>query len=68
VLDTLKKHQLLANLKKCEFSQQSLIYLGYVINGGEIKLDLGNMEAIMKWLVPTIFTKVRSFIGEAQYL
>jgi hypothetical protein len=39
VLETLKKHQLLDNLKKCEFSQQSLVYLGYVIGGGELKID-----------------------------
>ena len=35
VLETLKKHQLLENLKKCEFIQQSLVYLGYVM-GGEL--------------------------------
>jgi hypothetical protein len=35
VLETLKKHQLLANLKKCEFVQQSLVYLGYVFGGGK---------------------------------
>jgi len=68
VLETLKKHQLLANLKKCDFVQQSLVYLGYVIGGGELKIDPSKMEAIMKWSVPTNVTKVRSFIGVAQYL
>jgi hypothetical protein len=68
VLETLKKHQLLANLKKCEFSQQSLVYLGYVIGGGELKIDPTKMEAIMKWPVPTNCTEVRSFVGETQYL
>jgi hypothetical protein len=58
VLETLKKHQLLANLKKCEFSQQSLVYLGYPTK----------MEAILKWLVPTNVTEVRIFVGETQYL
>ena len=33
VLETMKKNQLLANIKKCEFAQQSLVYLGYVIGG-----------------------------------
>jgi hypothetical protein len=28
VLETLKKHQMLANLKKCEFTQHPLVYLG----------------------------------------
>lgn len=34
VLETLNKHKLLENLKKCEFAQQSLLYLGYAISGG----------------------------------
>jgi hypothetical protein len=68
VLETLKKHQLLENLKKCEFAQQYLVYLGYVIGGGELKIDPAKMEAIMKWLVPTNVSEVRSFIGVTQYL
>jgi hypothetical protein len=27
------------------------VYLGYVIGGGELKIDLAKMEAIMKWSV-----------------
>jgi hypothetical protein len=58
---------MLANLKKCEFSQQTLVYLGHVIGGGELKIDLAKMEDIMKWLVPTNVIEVRIFLGEAQY-
>jgi hypothetical protein len=47
VLETLKKHQLLDNLKRCEFSQQSLVFLGYVIGGGEFNIDSINMEVII---------------------
>ena len=39
------------------------MYLGYVIGGGELKIDPSKMEAIMKWLVFTNFIEVRSFIG-----
>jgi len=63
VLETIKKHQLISNLKKCKFAQQRLVYLGYVINGGERKIDLKNMEVIMKWPVRTNFIEVRSFVG-----
>jgi hypothetical protein len=68
VLETLKKHQLLDNLKKCEFTQRSLVYFGYVIGGGELKIDPTNMEAIMKWPIPTNFIEFRIFLGEAQHL
>jgi hypothetical protein len=39
-----------------------------VIGGGELKIDLTKMEAIIKWSIPTNITKVRSFVGETQYL
>ena len=39
-----------------------------MIDGGEIKIDYTKMEPIMKWLVPTNVTKVRSFVGETLYL
>jgi hypothetical protein len=48
VLETLKKHQLLDHLKKCELSQQSLVYLRYVISRGELNINPAKMEAIMK--------------------
>lgn len=62
------KQQLLANLKKCEFSYQSLNCLGCVIGGGELKVDPMNMDTILKWLVPTNVTNIRNFIGATQYL
>eukprot|EP00253_Pinus_taeda_P031122 PITA_31122 len=68
VLETLKKHQLLANLKKCEFVQQSLVYLGYVISGGELKIYASKMEVVMKWLMPTNVYEVMHFIVATQYL
>jgi hypothetical protein len=68
VLETLKRHYLLAKLKKCEFSQQSLVYLGYVIGGGELNIDPPKMEAIIKWPTPTNFTEFRRFVGETQCL
>lgn len=39
---------IIENINKCEFVQQILVYLGYVISGGELKIDPSKMEAIMK--------------------
>jgi hypothetical protein len=44
------------------------VYLGYVIDGGELKIYSTNMEAIMKGPVPTNFIEVRSFVGATLYL
>jgi len=38
------------------------VYLGYVIGGGELKVDPYKMEAIMKWAVLINFFEVRIFI------
>jgi len=65
MLETLKKHQLLATLKKCEFAQQSLVY---VTGGGELKIDLAKMDTILKWPIPTNVIEVRIFVGVARYL
>jgi hypothetical protein len=54
--------------RSVSFAQQYLVYLGYVIGGGELKIDPTKMEAIMKWSVPTNVSEVRSFIGATQYL
>jgi len=68
VLETLNKHQPPANLKKCEFAQQSLVYIGYVIGGGKLNIDPTKIEAIMKCSFPINVSEVRIFIRVAQYL
>jgi hypothetical protein len=49
VLEILKKHQLLDNLKKCEFSQLSSVYLGYVIGRWDLKIDPTKMVSSYKY-------------------
>jgi len=51
LLETIKKHQLLENIKKYEFSQQSLGYLGYVIGIGEDRScqDGGHHEIVSSY-------------------
>jgi hypothetical protein len=39
------------------------VYLGYVIEGREIKIDPAKMEVIMKWPIPTNVIEVRNFWG-----
>jgi hypothetical protein len=58
----------LANLNKCEFAQQSLAYLGYVIGGGELKIDHVKIETNLKWSVLTNVIEFSFFFGVVQYL
>lgn len=68
VLETLKQSQLRLNLKKCEFGKSSLVYLSFIVGGGELKVDPSKVQAITNWPIPCTVTEVRSFIGACQYL
>ena len=54
-------------MSKCEFGKTSLVYLGHIVGGGELRIDPYKVEAIVNWPTPKIVTKVRSFLGAAQY-
>ena len=64
VLDVLKKEQLFLKMSKCEFGKNSLVYLGHIIGGGELKIDPSKVDVILNWPRTKTVTKVRSFLGE----
>jgi hypothetical protein len=66
-LDVLKRENLYVKLSKCEFGRTSLNYLGYIVGGGELKIDPSKVEVIVNWPKPKSATEVRSFLGAAQY-
>jgi hypothetical protein len=39
--------------EKCKFYQQEVEYLGVVIGGGKVKMDLAKVEGITAWPTPT---------------
>ncbi|KAI4313089.1 hypothetical protein MLD38_037861 [Melastoma candidum] len=55
------------NLKKCEFFQPNVIFLGFVVSAEGIKVDEGKIEAIKEWPTPRSFHDVRSFHGLASF-
>jgi hypothetical protein len=67
VLDVLKKEKLYVKLSKCDFGKTSLVYLGHIVGGGQLKIDPSKVEVIVNWPKPTSTTEVRSFLGEVQY-
>jgi hypothetical protein len=54
---------MITNLQKCEFGNTSLIYLGHIIGGGEIRVDPKKIAAIAQWPIPTNVTEVSNFMG-----
>ena len=46
VLEQLRKHGLLANLKKCRFYQDKVRFLGFVVSSQGIRMEEEKIEAI----------------------
>ena len=46
VLEVLKREKLHANMKKCRFFTDSLLFLGYIVGAEEIKVNDSKVEAI----------------------
>jgi hypothetical protein len=40
------------------------VYLGYVIGGGKLEIDLSKMEAILKFPTPINVIEVRDLLGK----
>ena len=67
VLDTLRKNQFYAKLKKCAFWLSEVGFLGHVINENGITVDPKNVASVVKWRRPISVTEVRSFLRLAGY-
>ena len=63
----MKRENLYVKLSKCEFGKTSLNYLGYIVGGGELKIDPSKVEVIVNLPKPKSATEVRSFLGATQY-
>ncbi|XP_014857306.1 PREDICTED: uncharacterized protein LOC106926725 [Poecilia mexicana] len=63
VLHRIRLAGLTINPKKCAVAQREVEYLGFVIGFGKIKPQVGKMDAIQSFPVPTTKRKVRGFLG-----
>ena len=67
VLDVTRKEQLFLKMSKCEFGKNSLVYLGHIVGGGELKIDPSKLSVIVNWSIPKSITEVSHFLGEVEY-
>ncbi|XP_062098714.1 uncharacterized mitochondrial protein AtMg00860-like [Humulus lupulus] len=66
-LETLKKEQLYAKFKKCEFWLDKINFLGHVVSKSGILVDPAKVEAVKEWSQPRNATEIRSFLGLPGY-
>jgi len=67
VLDTLQREKLYVKFSKCEFGKTTLVYLGHIVGGGQLKIDPSNIHVIVNWPEPKSVTEIQGFLGEVQY-
>jgi hypothetical protein len=67
VLSVLRSEKLYANLKKCAFCMEKIVFLGYVVTAQGIEMDGEKVKAIRDWPTPKSVSEVRSFHGLASF-
>ena len=67
VFQKLRDNQLYVNRKKCSFAQESIKFLGHVVDHGHIKMNLEKVRAIQEWRTLANVKELRSFLGLANY-
>ena len=67
ILDVHRKERLFANLKKCTFCTDRLVFLCFVVSSQRIQVDEEKVCAIQEWPSRTSISKVRSFHGLASF-
>nr|XP_027075950.1 uncharacterized protein LOC113699801 [Coffea arabica] len=63
VMDVLRREKLYANLKKCNFCTNELVFLGFVISAQGMKVDDQKVKAIQEWPTPRRFVRDFSTIA-----
>jgi hypothetical protein len=67
VLQVLHDNKLYANLEKCTFAKDKVIFMGYVVSKHGVEVDQSKITAIQDW--PTLMTvsHIRSFHGPSGF-
>jgi hypothetical protein len=63
VLASMRKEKLYANLGKCTFCTNKVVFLGFVVSGQHMEVVKENIKTICEWLPPQNLSQVRSFLG-----
>ncbi|KAA3470219.1 DNA/RNA polymerases superfamily protein [Gossypium australe] len=67
VLQTLRDKKLFAKFNKSESWLRKVRFLGHIVLGDGIRVDSSKISTIVDWKLPRNVSKVRSFLGLADY-
>jgi len=63
VFSLLSVNQLFANIDKCTFCVNSVVFLGFIVNKNGIHVDPEKIKVIQEWPIPKNVRDIRSFHG-----
>lgn len=67
LLQRLKVNRLTAKPSTCQFEMGQCVYLGHVVGDGQVRPEIGKIDAVMAFPVPTSKKHVRAFLGLTGY-
>jgi transposase InsO family protein len=67
VLNRLRQYALYCKLSKCQFFQNKVEFLGYIVTPGGVRMDESRVETIKDWPIPTSYKDVQQFLGFANF-
>ena len=67
VLSLLRDNHLYAKLSKCQFSVDTVEFLGFVVSTKGIHMDPQRVTTITEWLTPRTVKEVQSFLGVTNF-
>jgi uncharacterized protein YggL (DUF469 family) len=67
VLAILMKECLFANLAKCTFCTDKVVFLGFVVSAQGMEVDEEKINVVREWLSPQNVSQVRSFLQLASF-
>ena len=59
VISVLRSEQLYANLKRCTFYMEKIVFLGYVVTAQGIEIEEEKVKVIRDWTTPKLISEVR---------
>ncbi|KAI2663045.1 Transposon Tf2-6 polyprotein [Labeo rohita] len=67
VLNRLIQHQLYAKEEKCQFHQEKISFLGYVISPEGVAMDDSKVNAVRDWPRPKTLKELQRFLGFSNF-
>jgi transposase InsO family protein len=63
ILSKLREFSLKASLKKCQFFQTEVQFLGFIISSQGLRMDPKKLDTIIQWPMPETLKGLRRFLG-----